>query len=205
MNIAPSLSPDGENVIFISDKNVISIDFYLADIENKKITKQLTKVIKDPHIDAYSFLESAGTWSPDGKQFAVTSFSKGQNTLIITDLETEKIASTINTDSLQAFNNPAWSPDGKKILLSGLKKGNSDLFLYHLDSKKVEQLTHDRYSDLQPAWSPDGSKIIFVSDRDDETNLNIGEYGNYRLTEYNINTGEINAIDILIHKQTTTV
>ncbi len=197
INIAPSLSHDGKNLVFISDRNVISIDYYLADVDNKEITKQLTNVIRASHIDAYSFLESSGTWSPDGKQFALTSFSKGQNTLIIVDLEDEKIVETIRPDDLQSFNNPQWSPDGEKMLLSGLKNGQSDLYLYYFEDGSIEQLTNDRYSDLHPHWSPDGSKILFISDRGEMTDLDRLKYGNYRLTEYDLNTREIDTIDIL--------
>ncbi len=197
MNIAPSISPDGEDLIFISDKNVLSIDYFLADINEKTITKQITNVVRGAHIDAYSFLESAGTWSPDGKHFAITTFIQGRNKLLIVNLEQEKIVNTIEPGKLESFNNPRWSPDGKKILLSGLKSGNSDIYLYHLETEQLEQLTDDEYSDLLPSWSPDGSKVVFVSDRSRETDFQQLKYGNFKMTIYDLEAGNLQNINIL--------
>jgi len=197
LNIAPSLSPDGKKIIFISDKNVITTDFFLADVQDKEITDRITRVVRGTDIDAYSFLESAGTWSPDGSRFAVTTFSDGRNKLLIIDPEDQKVIRTIETGTLQSFNNPEWSPEGNMILLAGLRKGVSDLYVYHLDSDELEQLTNDSYSDMQPNWSPDGTKVIFTSDRGRSTDLREVKYGNLRMAVYDMNTKEISTIDIL--------
>lgn len=197
INIAPSVSPDGEKMIFISDKNVISIDFYLADLKKKEIIDRITEVVREAHIDDYSFLESAGSWDPDGEQFAITTFIKGENRLIIVDVDEEEIVQTIKFDELEAFQNPEWSPDGERIVLSGLKKGHTDLYIYHKDSGELEQLTDDGYSDLHPSWSHDGSKILFTSDRSDETDLEELIFGPYRIAEYHLETNSIKIFDIL--------
>ncbi len=197
INIAPSLSPDGKNLIFISDKNVISIDFYLADMEKQEITKRITNVIRDEHIDDYSFLESSGTWSPDGSQFALTTFSDGKNKLLIVNLHDEKVVRTIDIPSLDAFNNPAWSPDGNKIAVTGLQNGQSDIYIYHLNDDRVDRITNDQYSDIHPNWSPDGNKLIFVSDRTDQTNLDQLKFGNYQIASYNLNNRNITLLSLL--------
>ena len=197
LNIAPSLSPDGKKLIFISDKNVITTDFFLADVQDKEITDRITRVVRGSNIDAYSFLESAGTWSPDGSRFAVTTFSDGRNKLLIIDLEDQKVIRTIETGTLQSFNNPEWSPEGDMILLAGLRKGVSDLYVYHLESGELEQLTDDRYSDMQPNWSPDGTKVIFTTDRGRSTDLQKIKYGNLRMAVYDMAAKEISTIDIL--------
>ncbi|MGM0667409.1 MAG: basic secretory protein-like protein [Bacteroidota bacterium] len=197
LNIAPALSPDGKKLIFISNKNVITTDFFLADIQNKEIMDRITRVVRGTDIDAYSYLESAGTWSPDGNRFVITTFSEGRNKLLIIDVEDQKVIRTIETGSLQSFNNPEWSPEGNMILLSGLKNGMSDLYIYHLDTGELEQLTDDRYSDMQPNWSPDGTKIIFTSDRGSKTDLQEIKYGNLRMAVYDMSTKRINTIDIL--------
>ena len=197
MNIAPALSPDGDNMVFISDMNVISIDFFLANVRENEIVRRITNVIRDDHIDEYNYLESAGTWNPAGTQYALTTFIGGRNQLIIADLERRRIVRTIDIPGLPAFSNPDWSPDGERIVVSGLREGKSDLYVYNLETGEVEQLTDDRYAALQPSWSPDGSKIAFITDREGNTDFETIKFGNYRLAEYDMNNGTSTVIEIL--------
>lgn len=164
MNLSPALSPDGKYMAFLSEKNVISIDLYISDTRTGKIIKKISRGGLTDHIDAYSFLESAGTWSPDSRRFAMTVISKGKNQLLVIDLQKKK-EELIEIPGLSAFSHPAWSPDGASVVVSGLKEGQSDLYQYDLKKKKVRNLTDDLYSDLQPAWSADGRYLAFVTDR----------------------------------------
>ena len=197
LNIAPALSPDGENLVFISNKRVITIDYYLANVSDRKISRRITGIIRDARIDEYSYLESAGSWNPQGTKFVLTAFAEGRNKLLIADLERERIVNTIRLDELKAFNNPDWSPDGDRIVLSGLKEGKSDLFVYNIQTEETTQLTHDQYTVLHPSWSPDGSRIVFMTDREGGTDFDQLRFGNYRLGEYDMNTGEIRIKSIL--------
>ncbi len=197
MNIAPAISHDGENMVFISDKNVITTDFFLADVQEKEITRRITNIVRDARIDEYNYMESAGTWNPEGTQFAITVFSQGRNKILIADLDRRRVAARIALPGVEAFNNPDWSPDGNRIVVSGLSQGKNDLYVYNLETEEVEQLTDDRYIALQPTWSPDGSKIAFITDREGNTDFEQLKFGDYRLAEYDINTGNINVINIL--------
>ena len=58
INAAPSLSPDGEYVAFISEKNIFSLELFLADAETGKIIRKLTSTDTDPHLNALRFIES---------------------------------------------------------------------------------------------------------------------------------------------------
>ncbi|MEA3504022.1 MAG: basic secretory protein-like protein, partial [Bacteroidota bacterium] len=73
INILPVLSPNGKKLAFLSNKNVISIDVLIADLESGEISNELTKPVTKAHIDDYNFIESAGSWSPDGKKYVMTS------------------------------------------------------------------------------------------------------------------------------------
>jgi len=70
MNVAPAISPDGKYVAFLSEKELFSIDLFLADAQSGKIIRKLTSRTSNTHIDEFSFIESAGAWSPDSKKFA---------------------------------------------------------------------------------------------------------------------------------------
>lgn len=77
MNVAPSVSPDGQYLAFLSEKSLFAIDLYLADAKTGRVIKKLTSKISNTHIDEFNFIESAGTWSPDSKRFAFSVFNKG--------------------------------------------------------------------------------------------------------------------------------
>ncbi|HXI00867.1 MAG TPA: basic secretory protein-like protein [Sphingobacteriaceae bacterium] len=165
MNVVPAISPDGKYISFISEKDLLSIDLFLADAQSGKIIRKLTSKSTNSHIDEFSFIESAGAFSPDSKRFASSVFSSGRNKLLITEISSGKTLLSEGMGDVQEFGNIAWSPNGNDIAFAGLKDGHSDLFLYNLNSKTVTQLTNDKYSDYQPSFSSDGSKLVFSSDR----------------------------------------
>jgi Tol biopolymer transport system component len=165
LNVAPSVSPDGKYLAFLSEKNLFTIDLFLADAKTGQILRKLTSKISNTHIDEFNFIESAGTWSPDSKRFAFSVFNKGRNRMLVVDVAEGRILDDVSMGKAEQFSNLSWSPDGKSIVFQGLAEGQGDLYLYNFDSKQVTQLTNDKYSDYQPSFSRDGKKIIFSSDR----------------------------------------
>ncbi|MEZ4907708.1 MAG: hypothetical protein R2771_08765 [Saprospiraceae bacterium] len=181
MNVSPSISPNGKYMVFISEKNIFTTDWYLANASNGKIIKKLSSKIRDSHIDDYNFLESSGTWSPDSKKFAYVAFEKGKNILVIKEASTGKTLNEYSLKGIRAFTNPAWNPDGKSIVVSALVEGQVDLYEFTLKSKKIKRLTNDKYSEIQACFSPDGKNIIYATDA---VSLNLG--GNNGVVRFNI-------------------
>lgn len=167
-NISPSISPDGKYLAFFSEKDLFTLDLFLADASTGKIIKKLSSVTRDNEIDDFNFIESAGTWSPDDKKFAFVVFSKGINKLAILDVARSKITREYRIPGVQSFSNPAWSPDGEKIIVTGQVDGISDLYLFNLNTFEAEKLTDDFASNIHPAWSPDGNYIVFSQERVNE-------------------------------------
>src|SRR5688572_17463108 len=165
LNVSPVISPDGKYMIFLSDRNLFSTDLYLADARVGKILRKINSILRDGNIDDYNFLESAGTWSPDGDEFAFIAFSKGRNVIVIKKPESGATVDEIRVPGVSAVAHPTWSPDGNEIAFSGMVEGQTDLFVYSLKSRKVRQLTNDLYSDVYPDYSPDGKYLVFSSDR----------------------------------------
>lgn len=165
LNIAPVISPNGQYIAFLSQKNFFSIDLFLADARTGKILKTLSTIAKQSHIDDFSYIESAPTWSPHSDRIAFTVFSEGQTMLTIVDIGGGYRSRTFPIPGVPYFSNPSWSPDGNQIVVSGLVDGQGDLFLFDLKTNTTVQLTNDHFSDIQPRWSPDGNMILFISDR----------------------------------------
>ncbi len=182
LNISPSVSPDGRYVAFISRRDVFTINLFVADAETGEIVQELQSTTSNPHFDALRFINSAGTWSPDGQKFAFITFAQGDNEINILDVASGKITDRTAVKDIGAITNLAWSPDGNRIAFTGLDGGISDLYVLNLETRAVRQLTNDRYADVQPAWSPDGQTIAFTTDRGpDGTDFETLRYGNMRI------------------------
>lgn len=196
LNIAPSLSPDGSEIAFLSQKNIFSIELFLADSETGKIKKRLASTLSTQRIDAIDYIESAATWSPDGSQIAYVVFQKGSNALVLIDVDKGNIKKTIKFDELPSFSEPVWSPDGKIIALTGLKDGISDIYTYDIESGELNNLTNDWYTNIQADWSPDGKKMIFVTDKVAYDANNRVVKANYNLALYDLETAKTDLIEV---------
>jgi Tol biopolymer transport system component len=196
MNVAPAISPDGKYVSFLSEKDLFGIDLFLADAKTGKILRKLSSQVSNSHIDDYNFIESAGAWSPDSKQFAFSIFSKGKNQMLIIDVESGRTLSQTAMGSVEQFGNLTWSPDGNEIAFSGMVEGQSDIFSYNLSTKAVTQLTNDEFSDYAPSFSPDGKSIVFSSDRAAIKAGNINAVNPINLTVYQIATKTLTDINV---------
>lgn len=166
MNMSPVISPDGRFIVFISEKDLFTLDLFLADAKTGKFIKKISTASRDDHIDALSFTGSSGAWSPDSRRFAYVVFAGGKNKLVITDVLKRRSDVDFEIPEVPSFSYPAWSPDGSQIAVSGLVNGQTDLYVYNLNTGITKQLTNDLYSEIHPSWSADGKKLAFVTDRD---------------------------------------
>ncbi len=189
INTAPALSPDGEQVVFLSEKDLFAIEMFLADVSTGDIKRKIVKTALDGHYESLQFLNSAGAWSPDGSRFVFGAVSKGQPTISIIDARGKKIREVV-FENLGEVINPTWSPDGKYVAFSAIVGGLSDLFIFDLEMDSLQRVTDDAYADLQPAWSPIGNRIAFVTDRF-SSDLSELRMGNYRLAFYYPEGGRI--------------
>lgn len=196
MNVAPSISPDGQFLAFLSEKDLFGIDLFLAEAKTGKIIRKLSSQVSNSHIDDFNFLESAGTWSPDSKQFAFSIFSKGRNELMIIDVASGRQILSADMGNVEQFGNLSWSPNGQDIAFSGMIEGQSDIFSYNLNDKKVTQITNDNFSDYAPNYSKDGKLIAFSSDRVSRLKNGNNAVHPMNLSIYNLETKAISDVPV---------
>jgi Tol biopolymer transport system component len=189
-NVSPSISPDGRHIVYFSSRDLFSIDLFLADATTGRIVRKLVDTALSSHFTSLQFISSAGSWSPDSRQFVVGGVHAGNAVLAILDISNGDVVREIQVPEVGEILNPTWSPNGQSIAFSATVGGDSDLFIHDLAANSTKRVTSDVFADLQPAWSPDGQRIAFVTDRF-TTNVDLLNAGDYRLALYDVASGGI--------------
>ena len=193
LHLAPALSPDGRDIAYFSEKNSFFVDLYLADAETGRVKRRLVKSTLNSNYESLRFINSAGSFSPDGRYFAIAAKRRDRDDLVILDVKKDEEVRRIRVP-LNGLTTPSWSPDGKQLVFTGYDGGLSDLFVVNADGTNLHRLTNDKYADLEPSWSPDGKTIAFVTDRSPATDFQALKFGNLRIALFHLDKG---SIDIL--------
>jgi Tol biopolymer transport system component len=193
LNVSPELSPDGSRIVFFSERDLFSVDLFVADARTGEIIRKITDTATDPHFDSLQFLSSAGAWDHAGKRFVFPGISKGQPILTIVDVERGRTEREIQIKEVDEILNPAWSADGRFIAFSGLVGGFNDLFVYDLGASTLRRLTNDAFAELDPDWAPDGRSIVFSTDRFTST-LPTLAIGSVKLASIDVSSGAVREV-----------
>jgi WD40 repeat protein len=188
LNLGPRLSPDGRRIAFWSEKDLFSIELFLADTSNGRVIRKLLKTASDPHLDSLQFLNAAGAWSADGQRFVIAGVQKGRAVLTFLDAIEGGATREIPVAAVDEIFSLTWSPDGRTIVFSGQTGGVSDLYRFDIASGAVTRLTNDAFADLEPSYSPDGRRIVYVTERF-SSRLDQAAVGSLRLALLDVETG----------------
>ena len=160
--IAPSWSPDGTRIAFVSRSN----ETYLGHVVSSDGTQHESLVRELCHAPIGQRYQlplwppnGAYSWSPDGTTIA---FTCGDSHIYLVN-PSDGTATSVYACRDQV-SSPAWSPDGKTIAFGCGFPGN--IYALDVSDRDVTRVTYEESNDLQPSWSPDGSKIAITSDRD---------------------------------------
>lgn len=184
-NVAPSISPDGSEILYLSEAGLFSIDLFLADANTGKTKRKITNTAVDPHFEALQFIASSGSWAPDGERFALAGVTRGRPVITIIDVHSGDRVREYRFQELDEITNPTWSNDGRTIAFSAMQGGFSDLWMVDLETEEHRRLTDDPFSDLEPSFSPDGGRIVFVTDRFD-SEIQTLDFGASQLAIYDL-------------------
>jgi Tol biopolymer transport system component len=193
--LAPAISADGRQMVFLSQRDGFSFDLYLADATTGKVERKLIESSNNADFESLRYMNSGASFSPDGRYVAFAAQSGGADALYLYDLRRRRVGRKLRFD-LNGISNPSWSPDSRRIVFTGLDGGISDLFITDLDGR-LHRLTDDRFADLHPSWSPDGGMIAFTTDRGADTDLETLSYGNMRVALMRLDDG---SIELLPHQ-----
>ncbi|MCH8325279.1 MAG: PD40 domain-containing protein [Bacteroidetes bacterium] len=191
-NIIPSISPQGDKIAFISNRDFY-FDLFIMSAIDGHIIKKLIHGNTTADFEQLNVITPGVTWSPDEKKIAMTAKSAGFDVIYLIDVESgDKITLPIELDGISSV---AWSPDGFRIAFIGHNGKQSDVYTYNLSTKRLRNLTNDVFTDKNPSWSPDSKNILFVSDRNGK--LKIGPMPkDFKIYNYKYNKDDIYSIKI---------
>src|SRR5256714_4371031 len=190
LHLAPALTPDGRQIAYFSEKNSFFVDLYLADAETGKVLRRLVKSTLSSNYESLRFINSAGSFSPDGRFFAIAAKHRDRDDLVILDVKEDEEVRRIPLP-LNGLTTPSWSPDAKQLVFTGYDGGISDLFVVNVDGSGLHRLTNDKYADLQPSWAPDGKTIAFATDRGGKADFDGLKFGNMRIALFHLDKGTV--------------
>lgn len=199
-NTSPAISPQGDKIAFISNRDFY-FDVFIMNALDGKIIKKLVQGNTSADFEQLNVVAPGLSWSPDGSKIALSAKSNGYDVVYVIGVENEeKETLPIKLDGIKGL---SWSPDGKFIAFIGHNAEQSDVYLYEMASKKTINLTNDIFTDNEPSWSPDSKKIFFSSDRKnylsadalpDTFKVYNFDYSQTDLYSVNIDTKKINRI-----------
>ena len=192
-NTSPAISPQGDKVAFISNRNEY-FDVFIMNATDGSIIQKLVNGQTTNNFEELHLLTPGISWSPDGKRIAIASKAGEQDAIFLIDVASGE-QEQLSFDLAGIFSID-WSPKGDAIAFVGNTPSQSDIFVYNLRTKKLVNLTDDIYSDERPAWSPDGKKLYFSSDRGDvvshdSTDIRFHDYSSYDIYSIDVATRNI--------------
>ena len=195
-NTSPAISPSGDKIAFISDRDDY-FDIFIMSAIDGKIIKKVVKGNRTKNFEELHLLTPKITWSPDGRKIAIAVKSGERDAIFIIDIKNgKKQKITFDLDGIFSVD---WSRDGTKLAFVGNKLSKSDIYVYDLKNKTLINLTNDVFSDATPVWAPDGKTIYFSSDRQDYTSKDKLP-PNFKMYNFDPKQYDIYAIDIETRK-----
>ncbi|MEJ2708063.1 MAG: DUF5050 domain-containing protein [Anaerolineales bacterium] len=165
-NFYPSLSPDGQWVVFSSrlDGN---FEIYIMDVDGKN-RQQLTDGIGNLY---------APEISPNGNRIVFTGDQGGKQSIWVMKVDGGN-ARPLTEGSSDV--DPSWSPDGEQIAFASARDGKTQLYIMTADGSNLHAVNPNMPKvGGRSSWSPEGDWLTFYAgDNGDHDIYLIGKDGN---------------------------
>jgi len=174
LNWRPSLSPDGTQVVFISNRDV-NFEIYKANLDGSSlvnITNMPNSNERDPE------------WSPDGGRIVLVSDMSGVNDLYVMDADGGNFQPLL--EGVGDCSYPSWSPDGNEIAFTMRVQGTYHIYTVNADGSGLSKITSRVPDNVMPSWVGNDRLLFSGSDGGDIWNLfivNVDGTGLVQLTD----------------------
>ncbi len=166
---SPLWSPDGQQIMFLSDAaGITNIWLMNPDGSNRRNLSGIT-------LGTDLVVESNASWSPDGDSILFESMRDENLEVYIVSPDGTNLRNLTNNPASDM--NPVFSPDGSAVVFQSDRNSGTDVYVLDLASESLVNISNSPEArENNFIWSPDGSKLYFDSD----------ERGNYDIYVVNI-------------------
>jgi len=106
-------------------------------------------------------LNTSASYSPDGREIALTLSQDGNSEIYVVDARGASPRRLTNHRGIDT--SPSWSPTGREIAFTSDRGGSPQVYVMDREGGSLRRLTYEvNYTD-SPAWSPRGDRIAFVA------------------------------------------
>lgn len=164
-NRYPSFSPDGQSVVFVSDRQANKDEIYVLNLISTSVTRVTTN----------NYSEKYPRFSPDVSKIAFQAYNSSADSTDIFTVQANG-SNTVNVTSASSANEyfPEWSPDGSKLafvlrndVVVGLNDGEPQTeYYFHIQMKNADgsgssqYLTDSSYEIIRGAISWHGATDV---------------------------------------------
>ena len=136
----PSWSPDGEHIVFTSNRNKIDSEIYIMDSDG---SNQIN-LTNNSGNDWLPF------WSPDGKYIYFSSRRDGNAEIYVMNKDGTEQINLTNTSFDDFFAIP--SPDGLYLAFTSVRDGIENIYMMQLDNDNIKQITTRQAAAFSTNW-----------------------------------------------------
>lgn len=156
----PSFSPDGESLLFVSDRDG-NVEIYMQRLDGSN----LRRLTNHPAHDEFP------TFSPDGTQIVFNSNREDENfDIYLMNTDGSGVRRLTNWQSQEEIRPECWSADGTRIIFVSNQSGKANIYQMEVEPfAPGEVLTDSAKNLLSPVYSPTGKKLLYVSEAEDKT------------------------------------
>lgn len=157
-----SLSPDGETIVFSSNRDG-NFEIYMMDVRGRdlvRLTNNITGNAYAPEI------------SPKGNRIVFTAESGGVQQIWVMKIDGSNPHPLFESSGMDI--DPTWSPDALQVAFASAASGNTLLYIANLTKDNVYLVMRDEMAiGGRSSWSPDGIWLAFYSGQRGDRNIYI--------------------------------
>ena len=167
--LAPSWSPDGKEVAYVSFES-----------SRPAIYRQVLATGEREQLTYFQGLNNSPVWSPDGKSMALVLSKDGSPDIYLLDLKTKQFQRLTRHYGIDT--EPTWMPDGQSLLFTSDRGGRPQIYRYELATGKIERITFEGRYNARARIAEDGRNVALVHQRKGRFHIAVFDLVTERLT-----------------------